>query len=54
MRKCLKKNGLAFFEVGYDQSIKSQKLIYKNKFKLNEIIKDFSKYERVISVKAIL
>tara|TARA_B100000686_G_scaffold354686_1_gene466407 strand:+ start:7435 stop:8283 length:849 start_codon:yes stop_codon:yes gene_type:complete len=53
-RKCLKKNGLAFFEIGYDQSIKAQKLIYKNKFKIYEIIKDFARYERVIVVKPIL
>ncbi len=52
-RKCLKKNGLAFFEIGYDQSMEAQKLIYKNKFKLNKIIKDFAKYERIISVNAI-
>ena len=52
-RKCLKKNGLAFFEVGYNHSIEAQKLIYKNKFILNRIIKDFSEYERIISVNAI-
>jgi len=52
-RKCIKLNGSALFEVGYDQSKEAQRLIMKNNFKINKIIKDFSGYNRIILTKAI-
>ncbi len=51
-RRCIKEGGIAFFEIGYDQSHNVRKLIKKNKFQINNIIKDLSHYDRILEVKA--
>ena len=45
---CLKNNGNAYFEIGFDQSNKAQSLLKKNKFEIKNIIKDISGFERII------
>ena len=52
-RKCIKSNGSALFEIGYDQSKEALQLIKMNNFKINKVIKDFSKYDRIVLAQAI-
>ena len=47
-RTLLKKNGKLIFEIGKNQLIDVIKLLYKNKFYINEVCKDLQSHPRVI------
>ena len=44
----LKKNGLLILEIGFDQKNKVKKILKKNGFKLNKVLKDLAKNDRCI------
>ena len=50
-RKVIKNNGLAVFEIGFDQSSKVEKIFNDNNFLIKRIDKDLSGIERIIIAK---
>ena len=44
----IKKNGKLFLEIGFDQKNKVKKILKKNGFKLNKVLKDLAKNDRCI------
>ena len=44
----MKINALLVLEIGFDQSKLLEKILYKNKFKLKDIIKDISGNKRIM------
>ena len=52
-RKCLKLQGKAFFEIGYNQCNSAQELISNSHFRIQNVIKDLAGIERVIFATAI-
>ena len=44
----IKKNGKLFLEIGFDQKNKVKKILKKNGFKLNKVLKDIAKIDRCI------
>jgi release factor glutamine methyltransferase len=50
-RKVIKNNGLAVFEIGFDQSSKVEKIFNDNNFLIKRIEKDLSGIERMIIAK---
>ena len=53
-KSCLKNNGLAYFEIGYNQLDSVKNLLKEEKFKIKNIIKDFSNFERILEVAPII
>ena len=46
--KLLKKNGKLIFEIGADQKINTEKMLYKYGFYINKVIKDLASIPRII------
>ena len=44
----IKRNGKLFLEIGFDQKNKVKKILKKNGFKLNKVLKDLAKNDRCI------
>ena len=47
----LKENGYLAFEIGYNQGSKIKNMLYENKFKDINIIKDYSHLDRIITAR---